>query len=431
MSRRTVQQSPCVGLLALAAALVCAAPAAADAPTITSVSATVSGKTVTVSGTWLWTTHKNDCVGRPLVGVGVGVDWEDVNEPGNHVTTLGTESVDVGTPTDNTVHGLLGEPGTGYNCGTWNGTHNEGTFSGMTHTYTGALPSSICAVVYDSHGQPDGQTAGDETAGGPGHNVDNSVEFNEETPDGNVCSRVQLPGAPVPSTAQSSNPNPAISLGKSGPSSATAGADVAFALTATNPGDQPLSGVAVTDSRCDAVAPVLQSANGADGNPDGSPGTLDPGDVWTFVCSAHTATSDSNLHNDASVTGTAPSGATVNAVAATDVPLFTQAVEPLLPGSARLRGPSGCIASTLRLVSVTGRRIKSVAFSLDGRHVGTRDHPNRGSAYTMKLRGNRLRVGAHRVTARVTFKGNTNPGQRTLHLSVARCAVKVKPTFTG
>src|SRR4051812_3470130 len=435
MPRRNVQHPSILGVLAIVVALCCPALAWADAPDITSVSAAVSGKTVMVSGTWAWPTHPKNCTNRPLVGMGVGVDWEDPNELGNHVTSLGGSSIDIGTPTDNTVHGTHGESGTGYNCGTFNGTFNEGDFSGLSHTYTGALPSSICVLAYDTHGQPDGQTAKDETAGGPVHNHDNSAEENDETPAGDVCAAVRVPGpppGPPPTTAASTNaPAPAISLGKSGPASAAAGTDVAFTLTVTNPGDQPLTGVAVTDARCDAASVSLQSTTGSGGAADASPGSLDPGDVWTYTCSAHTATTDTTLHNDASVAGTAPSGATVSAVAASDVPLFGQTVAPLLPGSARLRGPSGCVARASRVVAVTGRRIARVSFSLDGRHVGTRHYPNRGSAFTMTVRASRLRVGAHRVTARVTFRAHTSPARRTLHLTIARCASVVKPTFTG
>ena len=421
------------GLLAVVVTLGAPALAAADVAQITSLSAAVNGSTVTVSGTWSWA-RTNDCNG-PFSGVGFAADWHDANEPGNHVTTLNGTSIDVGTPTDNAVHNSTGGTGGGFDCGTRNAGVNSGTFGGLIHTYTGALPSSVCAVVYDVHGTPNPPTAKDVRAGGASHNQDNNVEETDDGPAENKCATVQLP-APPPgpavdtSEASTNQPAPAIALGKNGPASAIAGRDVGFILTVTNPGNEALTDVTITDARCDAAPPTLQGTRAATGV-DISPSSLDPGDTWTYGCSAHTAVTDATLHNEALVGGTTPSGANVSATAATDVPLLRQSVQPLLAGAARLSGPSGCISSAARRVFIRGSRIARVSFSLDGRHVGTRDRPNRGSAFTMTIRGSRLRMGAHRITAKVTFKAHTNPRTRTLRLSLARCASVVKPTFTG
>jgi hypothetical protein len=83
------------------------------------------------------------------------------------------------------------------------------------------------------------------------------------------------------------------------------------------------------------------------------------------------------------------------------------------------------------VLTVRGKRIARVSFYIDGRYVGTRTRPNRGSAYTVTVRGSRLRTGAHRVVARVTYKADTNPRTRTLTLAFARCARAVQPKFTG
>jgi len=424
LSRRLLRS----GLLAAVVTLAVPALAAADAPDITSATGTVSGNTVTISGTWAWTTHHSDC-NTDRAGVGIAIDWGDPGQPGNHVTTLNGVSIDVGTPSDNQVHTTSGGTGSGFTCGTFNGSYNTGSFTGLTHTYSGAIPSTICALAYDVHGKPGIPNGPQETtAGGDKHNKDNGAEKNGQTPAGNVCAQVSItppPGPPPPSA------NPQIALAKSGPSSGVAGNDVPFALTITNPGNQPLSNVTISDPRCDAVAPTLQSKSGSNGATDATPNTLDPGDVWVYVCSGHTAPGDTTIHNVGTTTGTPPSGPPVSATATADVPLFAQGVLPLLPGAARLRGPTGCVSSARHVARVTGSRIARVSFYVDGRYVGTRTRPNSGRSYTVTVRGSRLRRGAHIITARITFAADTTPKTKTIRIAFARCARAVQPKFTG
>ena len=54
-----------------------------------------------------------------------------------------------------------------------------------------------------------------------------------------------------------------------------------------------------------------------------------------------------------------------------------------------------------------------------------------GTAYTVTVRGSKLRRGSHLVTARITYQAETNPRTRTLQLAFARCARAVTPKFTG
>jgi hypothetical protein len=416
------------GLLAAIVTLGVPALAMADAPDITSTSGTVSsdGHTVTISGTWAWTTHHSDC-NQDRAGVGIAIDWNDPAQPGNFVTTLNGTPIEVGTPSDNNVHNTGGGTGGGFSCGTFNGSYNTGSFSGMTHTYSGALPSTICALSYDVHGKNGTPNSGKElVAGGSGNNDENSAQKNGQTPAGNVCAAVHFNPGCTSNCSPSGPGSPAIKLAKAGPASATAGSDVAFTLTVTNPGAQPLTNVTISDPRCDASPPTLQSKGS-----DTSPNTLDPADSWTYACSSHTAATDTTLHNDATVTGTPPSGPNVTATAAADVPLLGQGVAPLLPGVARLRGPTGCISSRSHVLTVRGSRIARVSFYVDGRYVGTRTKPNRGTAYTVTVRGSRLSRGSHVVTARVTYVADTNPRTKILRLSFARCARAVTPKFTG
>jgi uncharacterized repeat protein (TIGR01451 family) len=155
--------------------------------------------TVSVAGGWTWTTHTVDC-NTDRAGVGVAVDWNDPSDPGYHVTTLGTTSIDVGSTlgvngnvVDNTVHPTPGKTGTHASpagsqnygaevavatsanyanwrggCGTFdlkvgNNTRSHGYWgnyfgndpnAAMTHTYLNsdlAKGIQICALMYDLH----------------------------------------------------------------------------------------------------------------------------------------------------------------------------------------------------------------------------------------------------------------------------------------
>src|SRR3954469_18743239 len=208
--RRLVQSA----LLALAVTLCLPALAAADAPDVTSATGKVVAQdatsvTVEISGTWAWTTHHSDC-NTDRAGAGFAIDWGDNN--GNHVTTLNGDSIDVGVLTstllnnqDNAVHTESGATGlTGFTCGTYKPAlgYNTGTFTGLTHKYpaNSAIPQ-ICALAYDVHGK-NGVASGakDVTAGGSGHNSDNSAEKNASTPGGNQCFTIVLPKHPTLTT---------------------------------------------------------------------------------------------------------------------------------------------------------------------------------------------------------------------------------------
>jgi hypothetical protein len=144
-----------------------------------------------------------------------------------------------------------------------------------------------------------------------------------------------------------------------------------------------------------------------------------------------TTAGQTNVHNVGSVCGLPDQGPTVCDEDDADTVLAQQAVAPILPGVSRLRGPTGCIAARTHVLTVSGSRIARVSFYIDGRYVGTRTKPNRGSAYTLTVRGAKLRRGSHRVTARVTYQADTNPRTKTLTLAFARCARAVTPKFTG
>jgi choice-of-anchor A domain-containing protein len=103
------------------------------------------------------------------------------------------------------------------------------------------------------------------------------------------------------------------------------------------------------------------------------------------------------------------------------------AVETTPKATARLTRIRGCVKAT-STVKVTGRNLRSVAFSLNGRKLGTRKASVHGTLATTKLKG--LKAGNHKLTAKVTFTDGTKA--RTLRASVKRCSTtKLSPRFTG
>jgi hypothetical protein len=221
--------------------------------------------------------------------------------------------------------------------------------------------------------------------------------------------------------------HPAIDIEKTGPATATAGAVLGYTLTVRNTGDIAFVSVVVTDPGCDDM-PTLTSKNG-----DPSPGTLDPGaDRWTYVCSHKTATTDSSFTNVASVTGTDRNGRK-----ATDTDSFPTALSAVLPeqivnGTARLRGPSGCVKGKFR-ATVRGSRIARVTFFVDGKRVKRiTANSEAKKSFTLKVNPKGRGFGVHRVTARVEFVAASQTKTRTLRLSFQRCRKQVvKPRFTG
>ena len=100
--------------------------------------------------------------------------------------------------------------------------------------------------------------------------------------------------------------------------------------------------------------------------------------------------------------------------------------EAVRSGRSQLRGPSGCAGRVVK-ATVSGRRIATVTFRLDGRRVKI----TRGAgAYS--VRTSTLSAGRHRIKARVTYEAGSATRPRTHVLTFQRCAVRqVAPQFTG
>jgi hypothetical protein len=90
---------------------------------------------------------------------------------------------------------------------------------------------------------------------------------------------------------------------------------------------------------------------------------------------------------------------------------------------------TGCVKTT-STAKVTGRNIRSVAFSLDGRKLGTAKASKSGTLASTKVKTARLKAGAHKLTAKVSFADGTKA--KTLTARFTRCSsTKVSPRFTG
>ena len=102
------------------------------------------------------------------------------------------------------------------------------------------------------------------------------------------------------------------------------------------------------------------------------------------------------------------------------------------PGSAKLRGPSGCPTTSAVAATVSGRRIVKVTFYVDGKKVKTLTRANRNGKWVLPMDVKRFAFGTHRVRVTVQFARSSQTKAKTLRLSFSRChSAVVKPQFTG
>ena len=282
--------------------------------------------------------------------------------------------------------------------------------------------------------------------------------------------------------------HPAIAIDKSGPSIAQAGDTLHYTLRVTNPSSVPFpeDQVDVSDPGCDSAPKLADKSDGS--GQDGSPGTLDPGDTWTYTCSRKTAEPGEDcelrtVSNTATVSGSV-GGETVNdssTIITTltcpdtpppeppdppdppvppdppDPPVPPQppnpiAPTPVVPGQSEVPGAvvpptprppkagrggvAGARATRLaRCVTKLGRitlrgsNIDRVAVYLDGRLV--RVVHARTLQRRMKIRRlGDVAAGTHRVTLRVHFRLGSGTRPIKLVRRVRICAALL-PRFTG
>ena len=129
------------------------------------------------------------------------------------------------------------------------------------------------------------------------------------------------------------------------------------------------------------------------------------------------------------VTGTS-NGTTVTATAHATVSLTPAPVikAASVVSSSTLHRPAGCVAGSTVKVYVTGSNIKSVSYSLDGKHLATATVKDSSGRYSVTVKAGALSSRQHKLVAVVTYRtGKT----RSLHATIARCQAPKLPLFTG
>jgi hypothetical protein len=105
--------------------------------------------------------------------------------------------------------------------------------------------------------------------------------------------------------------------------------------------------------------------------------------------------------------------------------------ERILPGSAKLLAPTGCVAKAFN-ARVSGQNVAKVVFLLDGKKIKTLTTPNAGARFQVRVNPAKLRIGVHRIVANVTFTAATKKAAKSYRISFQRCPSKLAaPQFTG
>jgi hypothetical protein len=102
---------------------------------------------------------------------------------------------------------------------------------------------------------------------------------------------------------------------------------------------------------------------------------------------------------------------------------------PVLHGSAKLR-TSQCGPSNRSQAVVSGSRIESVTFFVDGKKVKSVTSPDSSGRFSLTMGCSNLSAGTHRGRASVTFQSGVRPTHRTMVFQVTRTQ-QARPQFTG
>ena len=249
--------------------------------------------------------------------------------------------------------------------------------------------------------------------------------------------------------------SPGIEIVKSGPLTATAGDTLRYTLDVTNIGDVPFlaDAVNVTDEACDDT-PELVSDNG-----DPSPGTLGPGETWTYACSHKTSAGGGDCEpTRVDNTGVVMAPPVRDEDRISTIILCPDTPNPPIPvppGPGPAPGPGpvvppgprppnagdaavagvlfkkatrGCISTRVPRVLFRGTRIRRIRVFVNGRE------DRRLTVRTLQRLAFRPRVrlgpGRYRVTVRVVFQRGSGTPPLTLRDRIAICG-RVGPRFTG
>lgn len=222
------------------------------------------------------------------------------------------------------------------------------------------------------------------------------------------------------------------------------GLAIHYTITVANTGDTPLT-VTPSDVGCDTGT--------FDSSPFNLPKKGDAGDTKTLTCShLALATDPAVWHNQACATGKDSLQGQVSDCSSVDVPINHPTPTPpkgpsttpptegggqvvlgerITPGTAGLSGRTGCVTSAFN-ARVRGAKIAKVVFLLDGKVIKTVTKPNLAGDYLARISPAKLRIGVHRLVAKVTFQAASKTAAKTLRLSFQRCGRALAlPRFTG
>jgi hypothetical protein len=128
-------------------------------------------------------------------------------------------------------------------------------------------------------------------------------------------------------------------------------------------------------------------------------------------------------------TATPGQGGTEGSPAAGGSPAAAQAPAKVAAGRATLTGPRSVCVRKAFTVSVRGRSIARVRFSIDGRTVRTVTRATRGR-YALTIKPASLSTRVHVLRARVEFVSGSGTAAITRTLRFERC-ITANPRFTG
>ena len=208
----------------MAALLAGAVPAFANVGVPSGATATVSGSTVTLSGTWTWTNQ--DCSGR--YGDAWAVDWWGVSTSKLPASNFAVTRSEIASP-DQGENGNAPSTGSSSATGSWqiHGTnqffHVDTQYDGQeiftsafcssqadpknpTGTFTATatypdpsdIPAEICVNMYDVHGSQGKPSSGDDY--NASKDGDNTVQNNNPAFDqapGTMCASTSTTNTPV------------------------------------------------------------------------------------------------------------------------------------------------------------------------------------------------------------------------------------------
>jgi hypothetical protein len=205
------------------------------------------------------------------------------------------------------------------------------------------------------------------------------------------------------------------------------GGTFTFTVQVSNPNTlEPVTITSLTDNIYGNLATRPGSTCGALIGVTLAPGATSAACTFTGTFTGAAGASQTDVVTASGVNNGTPVSATANAtVSLTPAPVIKPAS---VVSAASLHRPAGCVEAKTVKLYVTGSNIKSVSYSLDGKHLGTATKRDSSGRYTVTVKTGALSLRIHHLVAVVTFRSGKT---RTLDATVERCQPPKLPMFTG